>query len=33
MASIAELGFDIKDVKVLLDSSHGDHAGGLKDTA
>jgi metallo-beta-lactamase class B len=30
MASIAKLGFDIKDVKVLLNSSpHGDHAGGL----
>ena len=30
MASIAALGFDIKDVKVLLNSnSHGDHAGGL----
>jgi metallo-beta-lactamase class B len=30
MASIAELGFDIKDVKVLLNSEpHPDHAGGL----
>jgi metallo-beta-lactamase class B len=30
MASIAKLGFDIKDVKVLLNSApHGDHAGGL----
>jgi metallo-beta-lactamase class B len=30
MASIAKLGFDIKDVKVLLNSEpHGDHAGGL----
>ena len=30
MASIAKLGFDIKDVKVLLNSeSHADHAGGL----
>jgi metallo-beta-lactamase class B len=30
MASIATLGFDIKDVKVLLNSSpQGDHAGGL----
>jgi metallo-beta-lactamase class B len=30
MASIAKLGFDIKDVKVLLNSNpHGDHAGGL----
>jgi metallo-beta-lactamase class B len=30
MASIAALGFDIKDVKVLLNSvPHGDHAGGL----
>ena len=30
MASIATLGFDIKDVKVLLNSEpHGDHAGGL----
>jgi metallo-beta-lactamase class B len=30
VASIAKLGFDIKDVKVLLNSSpHGDHAGGL----
>jgi metallo-beta-lactamase class B len=30
MASIAKLGFDIKDVKVLLNSDpHGDHAGGL----
>ena len=30
MASIASLGFDIKDVKVLLNSApHGDHAGGL----
>ena len=30
MASIATLGFDIKDVKVLLNSApHGDHAGGL----
>ena len=29
-ASIAELGFDIKDVKLLLNSEpHGDHAGGL----
>ena len=29
-ASIKELGFDIKDVKVLLNSEpHGDHAGGL----
>ncbi|HLM67010.1 MAG TPA: subclass B3 metallo-beta-lactamase, partial [Longimicrobium sp.] len=30
MASIARLGFDIRDVKVLLNSDpHGDHAGGL----
>ena len=30
MASIAKLGFDIKDVKVLLNShAHFDHAGGL----
>jgi metallo-beta-lactamase class B len=30
IASIAKLGFDIKDVKVLLNSvPHGDHAGGL----
>jgi metallo-beta-lactamase class B len=30
MASIAKLGFDIRDVKVLLNSEpHGDHAGGL----
>jgi metallo-beta-lactamase class B len=30
MASTAKLGFDIKDVKVLLNSdSHADHAGGL----
>jgi metallo-beta-lactamase class B len=30
MASIAKLGFDIKDVKVLLNSEpHYDHAGGL----
>ncbi len=30
MASIAELGFDIRDVKVLLNShAHFDHAGGL----
>ena len=30
MASIAELGFDIKDVKVLLNSEpHPDHGGGL----
>lgn len=30
MASIAELGFDIKDVKILLNSEpHYDHAGGL----
>jgi len=30
MASIAKLGFDIKDVKVLLNSApHADHAGGL----
>jgi metallo-beta-lactamase class B len=30
MASIAELGFDIRDVKVLLNSDpFGDHAGGL----
>jgi metallo-beta-lactamase class B len=30
MASIAKLGFDIKDVKVLLNSeAHPDHAGGL----
>jgi metallo-beta-lactamase class B len=30
MASIAKLGFDIKDVKVLLNSEpHFDHAGGL----
>ena len=30
MASIAKLGFDIKDVKVLLSSEpHPDHAGGL----
>ena len=32
MASIAELGFDIRDVKVLLNShAHFDHAGGLKE--
>jgi metallo-beta-lactamase class B len=31
MASIAKLGFDIKDVKVLLNSEpHPDHAGGLR---
>jgi metallo-beta-lactamase class B len=31
MASIAKLGFDIKDVKVLLNSEpHPDHGGGLK---
>ncbi len=31
MASIAELGFDIADVKVLLNShAHSDHAGGLR---
>ena len=30
MASIAKLGFDIQDVKVLVNSNpHGDHAGGL----
>ena len=30
MASIAKLGFDIKDVRVLLNSEpHADHAGGL----
>jgi metallo-beta-lactamase class B len=30
MASIAKLGFDIRDVKVLLNSeAHADHAGGL----
>src|SRR5688500_15849322 len=30
MASIAKLGFDIRDVKVLLNSEpHPDHAGGL----
>ena len=30
MASIAKLGFDVKDVKVLLNSEpHPDHAGGL----
>src|SRR5688572_5740989 len=30
MASIAKLGFDIKDVKVLVNSEpHADHAGGL----
>jgi metallo-beta-lactamase class B len=30
MRSIAKLGFDIRDVKVLLNSEpHGDHAGGL----
>jgi metallo-beta-lactamase class B len=30
MASIAKLGFDIKDVKVLLNSEpHADHGGGL----
>src|SRR5450759_5810891 len=30
MASIAKLGFDIKDVKVLLNSeAHPDHGGGL----
>jgi metallo-beta-lactamase class B len=30
MASVAKLGFDIKDVEVLLNSEpHGDHAGGL----
>src|SRR5258707_3297366 len=30
MGSIAKLGFDIKDVKVLLNSQpHPDHAGGL----
>jgi metallo-beta-lactamase class B len=30
LASIARLGFDIKDVKILINSSpHGDHAGGL----
>jgi metallo-beta-lactamase class B len=30
IASIAKLGFDIKDVKVLINSlPHGDHAGGL----
>ena len=30
VASLAKLGFDIEDVKVLLNSSpHGDHAGGL----
>jgi metallo-beta-lactamase class B len=30
MASIAKLGFDIKDVKVLLNSEpHPDHGGGL----
>ena len=32
IASIAELGFDIADVKVLLNShAHSDHAGGLRD--
>ena len=32
MASIAELGFDIRDVKILLNShAHFDHAGGLKE--
>lgn len=31
MASIAELGFDIADVRVLLNShAHSDHAGGLR---
>jgi metallo-beta-lactamase class B len=31
MASIARLGFDIKDVKVLINSEpHPDHAGGLR---
>jgi metallo-beta-lactamase class B len=31
MASISKLGFDIKDVKVLLNSEpHPDHAGGLR---
>jgi metallo-beta-lactamase class B len=31
MASIAKLGFDIKDVKMLLNSEpHPDHAGGLR---
>src|SRR4051812_40337276 len=31
MGSIAKLGFDIKDVKVLLNSEpHPDHAGGLR---
>src|SRR5687768_12465718 len=30
IASVAKLGFDIRDVKVLLNSEpHGDHAGGL----
>ena len=30
MASIAKLGFDIKDVKVLVNSEpHPDHGGGL----
>ncbi len=29
MASIAKLGFDIKDVKVLLNSDPREHAGGL----
>ena len=32
IASIAKLGFDIKDVKVLLNShAHFDHAGGLRE--
>ncbi len=31
MASIAQLGFDIRDVKVLLNThAHSDHAGGLR---
>lgn len=31
MASIAKLGFDIKDVRILLNShAHSDHAGGLR---
>src|SRR5690606_26282267 len=31
MASIAKLGFDIRDVKVLLNThAHSDHAGGLR---
>ena len=31
MTSIAELGFDIRDVKILLNThAHSDHAGGLR---